>query len=177
MLTTNSAIEPILPDEIHLKEPYWIAATLPALLTGLFLISQRVETHVNKMHEINRRNYILLMEDTDEEEMGGESEDSIKSGREEEPRVLRIVLELLFSEKRYTGLSLAYMVAQIFLFIISFVFTQVIKEFKYFFRLRIDTTNSELKLISNRAHSQSQPVLCSPICSKAQLNSQQTPLP
>ncbi len=137
MLTTNSAIEPILPDEIHLKEPYWIAATLPALLTGLFLISQRVEMRVNKMHEINRRNYILLMEDTDEEEMGGESEDSLKSGREEEPRVLRIVLELLFSGKRYAGLSLAYMVAQIFLFIILFVFTQVIKEFKYFFRLKI----------------------------------------
>ncbi len=126
LLTKETNFSVILPENIRLKQPYWIAATLPALLCGLFLIAHQIEVLVNKSNETNRRNYILLMVDTDEENESLDTENHTDDGQKKESKALKVVMELLFSDKKYTGSSLAYNLGQILLFICLFVFTQVI---------------------------------------------------
>ena len=120
-------------DYVNLKDPYWRASCFSGIIAFCFIISQFFETRNNKEHEVNRRNYMLLMEDTSDASSDSES-------NKQNLDFSNSVQKLLFSETVYKGKALIYMLTQIFLFIILFVFAQgyftIITRFMFTFLTR-----------------------------------------
>lgn len=114
--------------DINLKFPYWTAACFVSLLALLFTVAQFYENKLHNEHEINRRTYMLLMEDSDME--GSKLIDSLIHSDSSEVKIREIsklnlfIQKLLFSKKIHQGTALGYLLIQIFLFLFLFIFTQ-----------------------------------------------------
>jgi len=92
-------------------------------LTLVFLAAQLYENKLHSKKETNRRSYMLLMEDSDlEAEMKIEPHEvmTISKGS----RINFFMQKLLFGRRCHGGAELCYMLAQITLFLLLFVFTQ-----------------------------------------------------
>lgn len=114
--------------DINLKFPYWTAACFVSLLALLFTVAQFYENKLHNEHEINRRTYMILMEDSDME--GNNLIDSTVHSDSSESKMQQIsklnlfIQKLLFSKKVHQGTALVYLLIQIVLFLFLFIFTQ-----------------------------------------------------
>lgn len=107
-------------DEVNLKGPYWKASLFAVIVAFSFLISQLFEVKNNREHEINRRNYMLLMEDTSD----SSSDSETRNQPFQSSNFNKTIQKLLFSDKVFKGKALLYMLTQIFIFILFFVMAQ-----------------------------------------------------
>lgn len=119
-IINNLATDTLISANINLRYPYWFSATIAAGLAICFLVAQLVEDRRNKENDINKRNYMLLMEDTDSDNEISSAQSSRSTGS----RYMEIFQELFFSDERYRGKLLGYMIIQICLFLLFFLFIQ-----------------------------------------------------
>ena len=113
-------------EQINLSRPYWLASTASFMIAFCFLIAQYFELRISKIYEINRKQYMLLMEDSEEAESKTyEQENQVNQpDRTELTKFNRKFQQIFFSDRIYEGIALFYMLLQIFLFFLVFLFTQ-----------------------------------------------------
>lgn len=104
-------------NDINLKVPYWIATFVALVLAILFIFSQFFENNIRREHEKYHKQLILLTDDLESTSIG--SANSINQSK-----ITRFLQKLFFGKKSYNGKMLFYMVAQIILFMIVFIFNQ-----------------------------------------------------
>ena len=109
-------------EQINLSHPYWLASIASFSIAFLFLIAQYFELRISRIYEINRKQYMLLMEDSEEAE--SKTGDDNQSNQTELTKFNKTFQQMFFSDRIYEGIALFYMLLQIFLFFLLFLFTQ-----------------------------------------------------
>lgn len=112
-IENNSTYLQSTRESIDLRAPYWVAGSLSTVLAFLFLISQVYEAKNSKKFETTRKQFFLLNDDSDLEMKHVQNEEDSK----ESNKLNFHIQKLIFSYKFYKGKALAYMLAQIVLFI------------------------------------------------------------
>ena len=124
-------------EEIDLRFPYWIASSAGLVLGVLFFIAQLLEIKVKRQQDLDTKRLIFLKEfdissnaTTNESSnvnlsnINNNNNQNIDSIQVVQPtsKSNRFIQKLLFTNKFYTGNLLVYMMLQIFLIIVLFIF-------------------------------------------------------
>ena len=128
--TTNElgGEELLSPDtHINLRTPYWCIASVALVIGVLFVVAQYFEHTTSKRYEKNMK-ILILMEDFDiQEQSSSVAAAAAASEHDSSMKLSRfniLAQSLLFADKMYRGSALAYMLAQIGLFVVLFLFLQ-----------------------------------------------------
>jgi hypothetical protein len=127
--TGDSQQAPLHWEKIALKLPYWFAGLFALFITFLFIIAQIYEQKVRKEFEKNRKQLVLL---TDNQELNinnnsnnNNDRNSIASVQSKSRSKLNtFVQRLLFGNKCHEKSTLVYLLTQLILIILVFVFNQ-----------------------------------------------------